>query len=116
MYKRQEWTELSYELSEERKIIAQTAIDEAIKLMPYVLTFNADVYKRQAYRDIRYNRPNEILNKLNALSADAKNSLNVKVSYNENYYDCLLYTSPDRRKAYHFLTGEFSKLQFYILT
>ena len=40
-----------------------------------------------AYRDIRYNRPNEILNKLNALSADAKNSLNVKVSYNENYYE-----------------------------
>lgn len=24
--------------------------------------------------------------------------------------------SPDRRKAYHFLTGGFSKLQFYILT
>lgn len=38
-----EWTELSYELSEERKIIAQTAIDEAIKLMPYVLTFNASI-------------------------------------------------------------------------
>ena len=40
-----------------------------------------------AYRDIRYNRPNEILNKLDALSVDAKNSLNVKVSYNENYYE-----------------------------
>lgn len=38
-----EWTELSYELSEERKIIAQTAIDEAIKLMPYVLTFNDNI-------------------------------------------------------------------------
>ena len=40
-----------------------------------------------AYRDIRYNRPNEILNKLDALSVDEKNSLNVKVSYNENYYE-----------------------------
>lgn len=38
-----EWTELSYELNEERKIIAQTAIDEAIKLMPYVLTFNDNI-------------------------------------------------------------------------
>ena len=39
------------------------------------------------YRDIRYNRPNEILNKLDALSVDEKNSLNVKVSYNKNYYE-----------------------------
>ena len=38
-----EWTELSYELNDERKIIAQTAIDEAIKLMPYVLTFNDNI-------------------------------------------------------------------------
>lgn len=38
-----EWTKLSYELNEERKYIAQTAIDEAIKLMPYVLTFNDNI-------------------------------------------------------------------------
>lgn len=35
-----EWTSLTYELNDERKIIAQKAIDEAMKLMPYVLTFN----------------------------------------------------------------------------
>ncbi len=38
-----EWTELNYELNEERKAIAQTAIDEAMKLMPYVLTFNDNI-------------------------------------------------------------------------
>lgn len=38
-----EWTELSYELNEERKIKVQTAIDEAIKLMPFVLTFNNNI-------------------------------------------------------------------------
>lgn len=35
-----EWTELSYELADGKLPIVQTAIDEAIKLMPYVLTFN----------------------------------------------------------------------------
>lgn len=35
-----EWTELHYELNEERYAIAANAIEEAIKLMPYVLTFN----------------------------------------------------------------------------
>ena len=35
-----EWTELHYELNEERYAIAAKAIEEAIKLMPYVLTFN----------------------------------------------------------------------------
>lgn len=38
-----EWTELSYELNEERKIKVQVAIDEAIKLMPFVLTFNDNI-------------------------------------------------------------------------
>lgn len=38
-----EWTQLSYELNEERREIAQNAIDEAIKLMPYVLTFNDNI-------------------------------------------------------------------------
>lgn len=38
-----EWTELSYELNEERKLKVQTAIDEAIRLMPYVLTFNDNI-------------------------------------------------------------------------
>lgn len=38
-----EWTTFSYELNEERKTIAQTAIDEAIKLIPYVLTFNDNI-------------------------------------------------------------------------
>ncbi len=38
-----EWTSLDYELNEERKAIAQTAIDEAMKLMPYVLTFNDNI-------------------------------------------------------------------------
>lgn len=38
-----EWTSLNYELNEERKRIAQNAIDEAIKLMPYVLTFNDNI-------------------------------------------------------------------------
>lgn len=35
-----EWTELHYELNEERHAIAANAIDEAIRLMPFVLTFN----------------------------------------------------------------------------
>ena len=35
-----EWTELHYELNEERHTVAENAIEEAIKLMPYVLTFN----------------------------------------------------------------------------
>lgn len=39
------------------------------------------------YRDIRYNRPNEILNKLVALSDNEKNSLHVRVNYNENNYE-----------------------------
>lgn len=38
-----DWTDLSYELNDERKVIAQNAIDEAIKLMPYVLTFNDNI-------------------------------------------------------------------------
>lgn len=40
-----------------------------------------------AYRDIRYNHPNGILNKLAALSVDEKNSLHVRVNYNENGYE-----------------------------
>lgn len=39
-----EWTELSYELAEGKLSIVQTAIDEAIKLMSYVLTFNDKIY------------------------------------------------------------------------
>ena len=35
-----EWTELHYELNEKRHTIAANAIEEAIKLMPFVLTFN----------------------------------------------------------------------------
>lgn len=35
-----EWTELHYELNEDRHAIAVNAIEEAVKLMPYVLTFN----------------------------------------------------------------------------
>lgn len=38
-----EWTELSYALTPETYIKAKTAIDEAIKLMPYVLTFNDNI-------------------------------------------------------------------------
>ncbi|MCQ2147282.1 MAG: hypothetical protein MJZ16_07180 [Bacteroidales bacterium] len=38
-----EWTELSYELNDQRREVAQAAIDEAIKLMPYVLTFNDNI-------------------------------------------------------------------------
>lgn len=40
-----EWTTLRYELNDERKVIAQTAIDEAMKLMPYVLTFNDKIVR-----------------------------------------------------------------------
>lgn len=40
-----------------------------------------------AYRDIRYNRPNEILNKLAALSVNERNRLHVRVSDNENSYE-----------------------------
>ena len=40
-----------------------------------------------AYRDIRYNRPNEILNKLASLSVDEKNSLHIRVNHNENGYE-----------------------------
>ncbi|XTB53030.1 hypothetical protein LDK11_12595 [Fusobacterium nucleatum] len=40
-----------------------------------------------AYRDIRYNRPNEILNKLANLSVDEKNSLRIRVNHNENGYE-----------------------------
>ena len=35
-----QWTELHYELNEERHAIAANAIVQAIKLIPYVLTFN----------------------------------------------------------------------------
>lgn len=38
-----EWTELWYELNPERLEIAQTAIDEAMRLMPYVMTFNDNI-------------------------------------------------------------------------
>ena len=38
-----EWTMLSYELNEERKTVAQTAIDEALRLIPYVLTINDNI-------------------------------------------------------------------------
>jgi hypothetical protein len=38
-----EWTELSYGLNEDRLSKVQTAIDESIKLMPYVLTFNDNI-------------------------------------------------------------------------
>lgn len=38
-----EWTELHYELNEERHAIAANAIEEAIKLMPFVLTFNDEI-------------------------------------------------------------------------
>lgn len=38
-----DWTTLDYELNEERRVVTQTAIDEAIKLMPYVLTFNDNI-------------------------------------------------------------------------
>ena len=41
----QEWTCLSYGLNEERLRVAQTSIDEAIKLLPYVLTFNDKISK-----------------------------------------------------------------------
>ena len=40
-----------------------------------------------AYRDIRYNRPNEILNKLANLSVDEKGSLHIRVNHNENGYE-----------------------------
>ena len=40
-----EWTELHYELNEERFNIALNAIEQAIKLMPYVLTFNDHISK-----------------------------------------------------------------------
>lgn len=38
-----DWTELHYELNEERHNIADKAIEEAIKMMPYVLTFNDNI-------------------------------------------------------------------------
>lgn len=38
-----EWTELSYELNSERLYIAQTAIDEAIHLIPFVLALNDNI-------------------------------------------------------------------------
>lgn len=38
-----EWTELRYELNEERKNIAQVAIDEAIRLLPFVLAINDNI-------------------------------------------------------------------------
>lgn len=38
-----DWTELHYELNEERHNIADKAIEEAIRMMPYVLTFNDNV-------------------------------------------------------------------------
>lgn len=40
-----EWTELHYELNEERHKIANKAIEEAIKMMPYILTFNDHISK-----------------------------------------------------------------------
>lgn len=38
-----EWTELCYELNEERRNIAQVAIDEAIRLLPFVLAINDNI-------------------------------------------------------------------------
>lgn len=38
-----EWTELRYELNEERKSIAQIAIDEAVRLLPFVLAINDNI-------------------------------------------------------------------------
>lgn len=38
-----DWTELCYKLNREKVPIVQTAIDEAIRLMPYVLTFNDNI-------------------------------------------------------------------------
>lgn len=54
-----EWTELHYELNEERYTIALKAIEEAIKLMPYVLTFN----DRIGSCSIRYNNHDITFNK-----------------------------------------------------
>lgn len=57
-----EWTELHYELNDERYVIAANAIEEAIKLMPYVLTFNDRIgscticYKNQ---EIAFNKGNK---------------------------------------------------------
>lgn len=41
--KPRQWTELSYRLHEDRLSTVQSAIDESIKLMPYVLTFNDNI-------------------------------------------------------------------------
>lgn len=38
-----EWTELCYELNEERRNIAQVAIDEAVRLLPCVLAINDNI-------------------------------------------------------------------------
>lgn len=38
-----EWTELCYELNEERRNIAQVSIDEAIRLLPFVLAINDNI-------------------------------------------------------------------------
>lgn len=60
-----EWTELHYELNEERYQVASTAIEEAVKLMPYVLTFNDRIgsctilYKNQ---EIAFNKESKETN------------------------------------------------------
>lgn len=54
-----EWTELHYELNKERHSIAEDTIEKAIKLLPFVLTFNDEIgsctiyYKNQ---EIAFNK------------------------------------------------------------
>lgn len=61
-----EWTELCYELNEERYTIAENAIEEAIKLMPFVLTFNDRIgsctifYKNQEISFNKYDKETSI--------------------------------------------------------
>lgn len=61
-----EWTELHYELNEERHAIAANAIEEAIKLIPYVLTFNDRIssctiyYKNQEIAFVKEDRETSV--------------------------------------------------------
>lgn len=61
-----EWTEFRYELNEERYATVANAIEEAIKLMPYVLTFNDRIssctiqYKEQEISFVKKNRETNI--------------------------------------------------------
>lgn len=85
-----EWTTFSYELNEERKTIAQTAIDEAIKLIPYVLTFNDNI-ESCTINDITRNRKISFTKKDKCCSVADLKCKQINIEENGNVKDFFCY-------------------------